>query len=89
MYTYHPERVCARSINFDLDENGIVTNVSFEGGCDGNLKAISKVAEGQSVETLAQWFEGNDCRGRGTSCVDQLMKGLRKAQEVIADQANQ
>ncbi|MGN0046620.1 MAG: TIGR03905 family TSCPD domain-containing protein [Eggerthellaceae bacterium] len=81
MYTYYPERVCAKAIQFDLTDDGKVCNVAFQGGCDGNLKAISKVCEGQDVETLAAWFEGNDCRGRGTSCVDQLMKGIRKAQE--------
>lgn len=85
MYTYHPERVCSRAINFELDKDGTVSNVSFQGGCEGNLKALSKVCEGQNMETLAAWFEGNDCRGRGTSCVDQLMKGLRMAQEKLAE----
>lgn len=85
MFTYYPERVCSRAVHFDLDKDGIVSNVKFEGGCAGNLQAIGKVCEGQNIEQLAKWFEGNDCRGRGTSCVDQLMKGLRKAQEKLAE----
>ena len=49
MYTYYPERVCAKAIQFDLTDDGKVCNVAFQGGCDGNLKAISKVCEGQDV----------------------------------------
>ena len=48
-YTFKPKRVCSIAIKFDL-EDGIISNVSFTGGCDGNLKAISKLVEGQKAE---------------------------------------
>lgn len=78
-YDYRPQGVCSRMIHFDLDEEGYVHNVSFEGGCDGNLKAISKLVEGQRAENLIQILEGNTCGFKMTSCADQFSKGLRSA----------
>lgn len=78
MYTYTPRGVCPRAINIELDGD-IVSHVDFEGGCNGNLKAISKVVEGMTVDEVAELFEGNTCGRKPTSCVDQLVKGLRLA----------
>lgn len=80
MYNYIPENVCARAIQVELDGDRIAS-VSFTGGCNGNLKAISKLVEGMSVDEVAGLLEGNDCNGRGTSCADQLVKALRTAQK--------
>lgn len=77
-YTYKPKRVCSVVIKFDL-ENGIVSNVSFTGGCDGNLKAISKLVDGMEATKVIEILKGNDCRGRGTSCADQLAQGIELA----------
>ena len=79
MYTYTPRGVCPRAINIELDGD-IFSHVDFEGGCNGNLKAISKVVEGMTVDEVAELFEGNTCGRKPTSCVDQLVKGLRLAQ---------
>ncbi|WP_139652980.1 TIGR03905 family TSCPD domain-containing protein [Raoultibacter phocaeensis] len=79
MYTYHPQGVCPRAINIELDGD-TVRHVDFEGGCNGNLKAISKVVEGMNVDEVAELFAGNTCGRKPTSCVDQLVKGLRQAQ---------
>lgn len=79
MYTYTPRGVCPRAINIELDGDS-VSHVDFEGGCNGNLKAISKVVEGMTVDEVAELFEGNTCGRKPTSCVDQLVKGLRLAQ---------
>lgn len=79
MYTYTPRGVCPRAINIELDGD-IVSHVDFEGGCNGNLKAISMVVEGMTVDEVAELFEGNTCGRKPTSCVDQLVKGLRLAQ---------
>lgn len=79
MYTYTPRGVCPRAINIELDGD-TVSHVDFEGGCNGNLKAISKVVEGMTVDEVAELFEGNTCGRKPTSCVDQLVKGLRLAQ---------
>lgn len=77
-YKYTPRGVCSRQISFDI-EDGKLHSVSFEGGCNGNLKAIGKLLEGQSAEDAVRILKGNDCSGRGTSCADQLAKAVEKA----------
>ena len=77
-YTYPTQRVCARQVEFDLDGN-IVKNIKFYGGCDGNLKAISKLLEGQTVEYIEEKLRGNICGFKDTSCADQLAIAVRKA----------
>ena len=81
MYNYIPERVCSRAIQVDVSADDRVKSVNFIGGCEGNLRAISKLVQGMSVDEVAEILEGNDCKGRGTSCADQLVKALRAAQE--------
>lgn len=77
-YVYKPKGVCSMEIKFEL-EGDVVKNISFLGGCDGNLHAIAKLCEGMKASEVADKLEGNDCRGRGTSCADQLSRGLREA----------
>lgn len=72
--------VCASSVSFTLDGE-TVTGVSFTGGCNGNLKAISKLIDGWTVDAVLEKLEGNSCGGRPTSCADQLCKALKKARE--------
>ena len=72
--------VCSRSINFDI-EGDVITNVSFYGGCDGNLKAISKLVDGMTVEQIEGYLKGNTCGPRPTSCADQLARAVREAYE--------
>lgn len=79
-YSFKTSGTCSRQIDFDLDGN-VVHNVSFHGGCNGNLQAISKVVEGMTVEQIEGYFKGIDCGGRGTSCSDQLARGVRAAME--------
>ncbi|MCR5741701.1 MAG: TIGR03905 family TSCPD domain-containing protein [Gammaproteobacteria bacterium] len=71
--------VCSRLIEFDLDENNILHNVKFTGGCPGNLRAISKLIEGKKAEDIAEILKGNVCGQRSTSCADQLSIALLKA----------
>ena len=77
-YTYKTQGVCSQQITFDLEGNK-VTNVSFLGGCDGNLKAISKLVDGMTVEDIESKLKGNLCGSKGTSCADQLAKAVRQA----------
>ena len=77
-YKYITFGTCSRSIEFDIDGD-IITNVKFEGGCNGNLKAISKLVNGWTVEKIESYLLGNLCGMRGTSCADQLAKGVRQA----------
>ncbi len=79
MFTYIPEGVCSQAINVELDGD-TVTHVDFLGGCNGNLKAISKLVTGMTVDEIANVLEGNTCGMRPTSCADQLVKALRAAQ---------
>ena len=78
MYTYKTVGTCSKQISFDIDENNKVHNVSFVGGCNGNLKAIGRLLEGMDAEKAIKILEGNDCKGRGTSCADQLTKSLKE-----------
>ncbi len=78
-FSYQPKGVCSTLIEYGLDEEGKIHDLHFTGGCNGNLKAIGKLLEGQDARTAADILRGNDCKGRGTSCADQLSKALDEA----------
>ncbi len=71
--------VCSRSISFDIDENHIITNVSFVGGCNGNLKGVSALCEGMKAEDVIERCKGIKCGFKNTSCPDQLASALEEA----------
>ena len=73
---YKTSGTCSRVIHFDLDDNNIIHNCKFEGGCNGNLKAISKLCEGKELAEIAAILKGNTCGMRSTSCADQLAKAI-------------
>lgn len=77
-YEMRPQNVCPSKISFDLNGD-IVTNVEFTNGCNGNLKAISKVVNGMTVDQIEGFFKGNTCGPKPTSCVDQLARCVRQA----------
>ena len=77
-YNYKTSGVCATDISFDLDGDK-VTNIVFTRGCNGNLKAISKLVDGMTVEEIEQKLKGNLCGSKGTSCADQLAIAVREA----------
>jgi uncharacterized protein (TIGR03905 family) len=77
-YSYAPTGVCASLIEFEL-EDGLVKNIAFTDGCDGNAKGLGRLAEGLPATTLIEKLSGVDCSGRGTSCPDQLTVALRAA----------
>lgn len=81
-YKYKTNGVCSREITFDIND-GIVTNVKFFGGCNGNLKAIAKLVEGMPADKIAEILEGNTCGFKSTSCADQLAKAVQKAKEEV------
>lgn len=76
-YNYTTKGTCSRSISFDV-EDGIVHNVSFVGGCDGNLKAISALVDGMKVEDVIAKLEGIRCGFKNTSCGDQFAKACKE-----------
>lgn len=77
-YTYKTRGVCAMKIEFDLDGD-VVRNIRFLGGCDGNLKAISKLVDGMTVDQIESKLRGNTCGRKPTSCADQLARAVREA----------
>ncbi|MBP5604998.1 MAG: TIGR03905 family TSCPD domain-containing protein [Ruminiclostridium sp.] len=77
-YKYKTRSVCSTEIRFDLDGE-VVTNVAFTGGCNGNLKAVSKLVDGMTVSEIEKKLGGNTCGNRPTSCADQLAKAVRQA----------
>ena len=77
-HTFRTRGVCATAISFDL-EDGIVSDVSFVGGCNGNLKAISRLVEGMEAEKVIDILSGNTCGFKKTSCADQFAIALSEA----------
>lgn len=80
-FTYKTNNVCSQQIKFKIEGN-IVTNVSFLGGCNGNLKAVSKLVDGMTVEQIEEKLKGNTCGFRPTSCADQLAIAVRMAYDL-------
>lgn len=79
-YQYKTSGVCAKEITFEI-ENGRVHDVKFMGGCNGNLKAISKLVEGMEPDKVVSILRGNTCGIKPTSCADQLARALEKAKK--------
>lgn len=77
-YTYRTKGTCSRSITFDI-EDGVVKNVQFEGGCNGNLKGIGAIVDGMKVEDVINKLSGIRCGFKSTSCPDQLAQALMEA----------
>lgn len=77
-YSYEPQGVCPMEITFDINDD-VITNVKFTGGCNGNLKAISKLINGWTVDQIEGALKGNTCGRRPTSCADQLATAVRQA----------
>jgi uncharacterized protein (TIGR03905 family) len=85
-YQYRTNGTCSTAIQFDLDD-GVVTNIRFTGGCDGNLKALSKVLDGWKAEDIEAKLLGNTCGRKQTSCGDQLARAVGRARAQAAGQA--
>ena len=81
-YTIQTNHVCAKQISFSL-ENGKLHNIKFHGGCPGNTAAVGKLLEGADAQKAVDILKGNDCGGKGTSCADQLARGIEQALEQI------
>lgn len=75
MADYKTNGTCSVNIHYDVVD-GKVTNVSFLGGCNGNLKAISRLVDGQPVDEVISKLGGIRCGFKNTSCGDQLARAL-------------
>jgi len=76
-FTYTPRGVCARQMDFEV-EDGIVKSVSILGGCHGNLQGISKLLVGMPVTEVIARLKGIRCGGKPTSCPDQIATALEQ-----------
>ena len=79
-FTYKTKGVCSRQIDIEVDGDKI-KDVKFVGGCDGNLKGICSLVKGMDVSDAIEKLEGINCRGKGTSCPDQLAQALKTIEE--------
>ena len=77
-YEYKTKGTCSQRILFEIEE-GILKNVQFLGGCNGNLKGISSLVEGMEVNEVIKRIEGIQCGMKATSCPDQLAKAIKEA----------
>lgn len=79
-YQYKTKGTCSQLIDFDIND-GILTNVRFTGGCNGNLSGISRLVEGRKATEVADILKGTTCGFKNTSCPDQLSRVLLEAVE--------
>lgn len=77
MYSYKTSGVCSKEITFEI-KDGKLSNINFVGGCPGNLIGISKLVEGLDAKEAVKRLKGVDCRGKGTSCPDQLATAIEE-----------
>lgn len=78
VYNYRTKGTCARTISFEIND-GVVSNVRFDGGCNGNLKGISSLIDGMKAQDIIERCDGIRCGFKSTSCPDQLAKALKEA----------
>ncbi len=78
IYRFRTKGTCSGQIDIEL-ENGIIENVVFYGGCNGNLKGISALVKGKKPEEVIPLIKGIKCGFKSTSCPDQLAKALEEA----------
>ncbi|MDR0663840.1 MAG: TIGR03905 family TSCPD domain-containing protein [Spirochaetaceae bacterium] len=80
MFEYKTSGTCSSRIFFDITD-GKVHSIQFENGCNGNLKAISKLCDGMPAEDVVKNLRGIQCGSKPTSCGDQLARAVEKAIE--------
>ena len=80
-YTYKTRGTCSSKIDFEIDDAGILHNVVYTNGCNGNLKAIGRLVEGKPAKEIADLLRGNTCGMNSTSCADQLAIAIDMATE--------
>lgn len=84
VYRYRPVGVCSQQITIDVNENDkTINNIQFLGGCNGNLKGISALAKGKTLDEIISALKGIQCGMKGTSCPDQLACALEKIEEEL------
>ena len=73
---YKTQGVCCREMDIRV-ENGIIQEINFSNGCDGNLQGIARLAKGRKAADVIPLIQGIKCGPKATSCPDQLAEALR------------
>ncbi len=76
--SYKPEGVCSTLIEYEIDQDDKIDSLKVTNGCNGNLKGISKLCAGRSVDEVIDTLEGIKCGYKDTSCPDQIAKALKE-----------
>ena len=76
--TYTPQGVCSQLIDVTADENNVIQQVMFLGGCNGNLQGVSQLVKGQNIDDVISRINGIRCGRKSTSCPDQLCRALEQ-----------
>ena len=86
-FEYKTSGTCSSKILFDIDD-GIVHDLEYIGGCNGNLQGLSRLVEGMPVDEVSSRVQGIHCGAKPTSCPDQLAQALLQAKEKLAAEKN-
>lgn len=78
LITYSTKGTCSRQIDIEINENGNIEKVRFNGGCSGNTQGVSALVEGMHIDEAIKRLEGIKCGPRPTSCPDQLARALKE-----------
>lgn len=77
-YTYKTHGTCSQLIDMDVDDNGVITDLHFTGGCNGNLKGICALVKGRKASEVKAQLKGITCGSKQTSCPDQLARAIEE-----------
>ena len=78
---YETHGTCSKLIDVTADENNVIQQVFFLGGCNGNLQGISTLVRGQHIDDVIKRLDGIRCGTKGTSCPDQLCRALEQLKQ--------
>ncbi len=76
--SFKPSGVCCREMIFEINEENIITDVDFVGGCAGNLMGLKHLIVGNNANEIADKLENITCGSKPTSCPDQFAKAIRE-----------
>ena len=82
---FAPQGVCCQQMNVEISDDNKLVSAEFYGGCNGNLQGIAKLIQGMDISEVIERLEGISCGGKGTSCPDQLAKGLKQYLKMLQD----
>ena len=78
---YKTQGTCSQYIDVTVDEQGVIQEISFIGGCGGNLQAVCRLVKGQKADEVIKKLKGIRCGDKPTSCPDQLCRALEQLQQ--------